>query len=238
MAKKVIGIVRLQVPAGKANPAPPIGPALGAQGVNIMAFCKEFNAATADKAGLDIPVVITVYADHSFTFILKSPPAAVLLKKAAGAVAVYVLVAVVGRLLFASTSRDWSGEEFTPEIWSSCQRMFHLVPGADLRPVGLRAERWLDAMAQAKFVTDETDLARLFDTNAVDLSGVVPGGTASNIRPIGRDGPRWWTPSDAPLQAGKLAFRDPEEAARANCEVAVHALPDGSRALYVFWFTD
>ena len=84
MAKKVIGMVRLQVPAGKANPAPPIGSALGAQGVNIMAFCKEFNAATADKAGLEIPVVITVYADHSFTFILKSPPAAILLKKAAG----------------------------------------------------------------------------------------------------------------------------------------------------------
>ena len=84
MAKKVTGIVRLQVPAGKANPAPPIGPALGAQGVNIMAFCKQFNAATADKDGLDIPVVITVYADKSFTFILKSPPAAVLLKNAAG----------------------------------------------------------------------------------------------------------------------------------------------------------
>ena len=84
MAKKVTGIVRLQVPAGKANPAPPIGPALGAQGVNIMAFCKQFNADTADKDGLDIPVVITVYADKSFTFILKSPPAAVLLKKAAG----------------------------------------------------------------------------------------------------------------------------------------------------------
>ena len=84
MAKKVTGIVRLQLPAGKANPAPPIGPALGAQGVNIMEFCKQFNAATADKDGLDIPVVITVYADKSFTFILKSPPAAVLLKKAAG----------------------------------------------------------------------------------------------------------------------------------------------------------
>ena len=69
---------------------------------------------------------------------------------AAGAVAVYVLVAVVGRLLFASASRDWSGEEFTPEIWSSCQRTFHLVPGADLRPVGLRAVRWLDAMAQRR----------------------------------------------------------------------------------------
>jgi large subunit ribosomal protein L11 len=84
MAKKVTAQIRLQIPAGAANPAPPVGPALGQAGVNIMAFCKEFNAATADKAGLDIPVVITVYADHSFTFILKSPPAAVLLKKAAG----------------------------------------------------------------------------------------------------------------------------------------------------------
>ena len=79
-----MGIVRLQVPAGQANPAPPIGPALGAQGVNIMAFCKEFNSKTADKAGLIIPVVITVYADRSFSFVLRSPPAAVLLKKAAG----------------------------------------------------------------------------------------------------------------------------------------------------------
>ena len=84
MAKKVTGIVRLQVPAGQANPAPPIGPALGAQGVNIMAFCKQFNSKTQDKAGLIIPVVITVYADRSFSFILRSPPAAVLLKKAAG----------------------------------------------------------------------------------------------------------------------------------------------------------
>ena len=84
MAKKVTGIVRLQVPAGQANPAPPIGPALGAQGVNIMAFCKEFNSKTQDKAGLIIPVVITVYADRSFSFVLRSPPAAVLLKKAAG----------------------------------------------------------------------------------------------------------------------------------------------------------
>lgn len=84
MAKKVTGIVRLQVPAGQANPAPPIGPALGSQGVNIMAFCKEFNAATQAQAGMVIPVVITVYADRSFTFVLKSPPAAALLKKAAG----------------------------------------------------------------------------------------------------------------------------------------------------------
>ena len=85
MAKKVVGIVRLQVPAGKANPAPPIGPALGAQGVNIMAFCKQFNADTAKmEQGMNIPVVITVYADHSFTYILKSPPAAALIKKLAG----------------------------------------------------------------------------------------------------------------------------------------------------------
>ena len=83
MAKKVTGIVRLQLPAGAANPAPPVGPALGAQGVNIMAFCKEFNARTKDQPGMILPVVITVYSDKSFTFILKSPPASVLLKKAA-----------------------------------------------------------------------------------------------------------------------------------------------------------
>ena len=84
MAKKVIKVVKLQVPAGKANPAPPIGPALGQAGVNIMQFCKEFNARTADQAGLIIPVVITVFEDRSFTFETKTPPAAVLLRIAAG----------------------------------------------------------------------------------------------------------------------------------------------------------
>jgi large subunit ribosomal protein L11 len=84
MAKKIQGYVRLQLPAGAANPAPPVGPALGAQGVNIMGFCKEFNAKTKDQSGLILPVVITVYSDKSFTFICKSPPASVLLKKAAG----------------------------------------------------------------------------------------------------------------------------------------------------------
>ena len=84
MAKKVIGMVKLQLPAGKATPAPPVGPALGQHGVNIMGFCKEFNAKTSNQAGLIIPVVITVYQDRSFSFILKTPPAAVLLKKAAG----------------------------------------------------------------------------------------------------------------------------------------------------------
>ncbi|HHY37220.1 MAG TPA: 50S ribosomal protein L11 [Firmicutes bacterium] len=84
MAKKVIAIVKLQVPAGKATPAPPVGPALGQHGVNIMAFCKEFNERTANQAGMIIPVEISVYEDRSFTFITKTPPAAVLLKKAAG----------------------------------------------------------------------------------------------------------------------------------------------------------
>ncbi len=84
MAKKVTGQIKLQIPAGQANPAPPVGPALGQQGVNIMQFCKEFNAATQSQSGLVIPVVITVYQDKSFTFITKSPPAATLLKKAAG----------------------------------------------------------------------------------------------------------------------------------------------------------
>ncbi|MEY8001944.1 50S ribosomal protein L11 [Clostridium sp. Mt-5] len=84
MAKKVVGMIKLQLAAGKATPAPPVGPALGQHGVNIMGFCKEFNAKTANQAGLIIPVVITVYQDRSFSFILKTPPAAVLLKKAVG----------------------------------------------------------------------------------------------------------------------------------------------------------
>lgn len=84
MAKKVTGEIKLQIPAGQANPAPPVGPALGAKGVNIMAFCKEFNAKTQSQSGMVVPVVITVYQDKSFTFIVKSPPAPVLLKKAAG----------------------------------------------------------------------------------------------------------------------------------------------------------
>ena len=83
MAKKISGYIKLQIPAGKANPSPPVGPALGQKGVNIMEFCKQFNARTSDKEGLIIPVVITVFADKSFTFITKTPPAAVLLKKAA-----------------------------------------------------------------------------------------------------------------------------------------------------------
>lgn len=83
MAKKISGYIKLQIPAGKANPSPPVGPALGQKGVNIMEFCKQFNAKTGDKDGLIIPVVITVYSDKSFTFITKTPPAAVLLKRAA-----------------------------------------------------------------------------------------------------------------------------------------------------------
>ncbi len=84
MAQKIIGYIKLQIPAGKATPAPPVGPALGQHGVNIMSFTKEFNERTAKDAGYLIPVVITVYADHSFSFITKTPPAATLIKKAAG----------------------------------------------------------------------------------------------------------------------------------------------------------
>jgi large subunit ribosomal protein L11 len=84
MAKKAVGQVKLQLPAGKATPAPPVGPALGQHGVNIMEFCKQFNAKTADQPGMIIPAIITVYADRSFSFELKTPPASVLLKKAAG----------------------------------------------------------------------------------------------------------------------------------------------------------
>jgi len=84
MAKRVTGKIKLQIPAGQANPAPPVGPALGQQGVNIMEFCKAFNAATQSQAGLVVPVIITVFSDKSFTFITKSPPASSLLKRAAG----------------------------------------------------------------------------------------------------------------------------------------------------------
>jgi len=84
MAKKVIGFIKLHVPGGQANPAPPVGPALGQHGVNIMEFCKQFNAKTSDKQGITTPVEITVYADRSFTFITKTPPAAVLIKRAIG----------------------------------------------------------------------------------------------------------------------------------------------------------
>ena len=84
MAKKIDGYIKLQIPAGGANPAPPVGPALGQKGVNIMDFCKQFNAKTQDQQGMIIPVVITVYTDRSFTFVCKTPPAAVLIKKAAG----------------------------------------------------------------------------------------------------------------------------------------------------------
>ena len=84
MPRKVVAIIKLALPAGKANPAPPVGPALGQHGVNIMAFCKEYNAKTAEKVGLVIPVEISVFEDRSFTFILKTPPASVLIKKAAG----------------------------------------------------------------------------------------------------------------------------------------------------------
>ena len=83
MAKEIVGKIKLQIPAGAANPAPPVGPALGQQGVNIMAFCKEFNAATQKQEGDILPVIITVYKDKSFTFITKSPPASILIKKAA-----------------------------------------------------------------------------------------------------------------------------------------------------------
>ena len=84
MAKKIVGYIKLHIPAGKATPAPPVGPALGQQGVNIMDFCKNFNARTASQAGMIIPVVVTVYADRSYTFITKTPPASILLQKAAG----------------------------------------------------------------------------------------------------------------------------------------------------------
>ena len=107
MAKKVTGQIKLQIPGGQANPAPPVGPALGQQGVNIMAFCKEFNAATKNAAGMVIPVVITVYQDKSFTFITKSPPASILLKKAAGVASRVPRRRTRTRSARSAASRSW-----------------------------------------------------------------------------------------------------------------------------------
>ena len=103
MAKKVTGQIKLQIPAGAANPAPPVGPALGQAGINIMEFCKQFNAATQAQSGMIIPVVITVFQDRSFSFITKSPPAAVLLKKAAGLAAG---ASTTGRELVGSVTKE------------------------------------------------------------------------------------------------------------------------------------
>jgi large subunit ribosomal protein L11 len=113
MAKKVVAIIKLALPAGKANPAPPVGPALGQHGVNIMAFCKEYNAKTADQPGMIIPVEISVFEDRSFTFILKTPPASVLIRKAAG---VERGSAQPNKQIIASISRDQLREIATTKM--------------------------------------------------------------------------------------------------------------------------
>ena len=140
MAKKIDGYIKLQIKAGQANPAPPIGPALGQHGVNIMEFCKQYNAATKDQMGLILPVVITVYADKSFSFIVKSPPAAVLLKKAAG---------------IDSGAADPLREKVATVTWAQCREIaeqkmndlnaFDLDQGASMiagtaRSMGIRVE--------------------------------------------------------------------------------------------------
>ena len=133
-------------------------------------------------------------------------------------------------------------EEFTPEVWNFCHDQLHLAQDADLRPVGFRLVGFQDYYAQVKFLTGEPDPARLFDTNAVDLSEVRPGGDAGNIRPPsgnenGRarsSAPRWWTPSEEHVVSGSVNFRD---ANRHECmEIAVDALPDGTHALYISWY--
>ena len=160
-----------------------------------------------------------------------------------GAVIAGCVLLVAGAIAaFRSLETEIPGDKFTSEAWAFCHDELHLVPGADWRPAGLFAARWQDSMVQAKFLTDETDLARLFDTNAVDLSGIRPGNKAPHIYPpekAGRSrkrtGPRWWTPSGSPVEAGSVDLRESGKQG-VWFEISVDALPDGIRAIYIFWF--
>ena len=163
------------------------------------------------------------------------------------ALAVFLITAFIGLLtaawfFFHSSEKEFRGEAFTPEVWSFCNDRLHLAPDADLRPAGFLLGGFQDKFVQAKFLTGEPDPARLFDTNAVDLSDVRPGGYAANIdlpsdNGRGRSsGPRWWTPAGEHAVSGRARFRD-EDADRRECMyIAVDALPDGDHALYIFWF--
>ena len=163
------------------------------------------------------------------------------------ALAVFLITAFIALLtaawfFFHSSEKEFRGEAFTPEVWSFCHDRLHLAPDADLRPAGFLLGGFQDKFVQAKFLTGEPDPARLFDTNAVDLSDVRPGGYAANIdlpsdNGRGRSsGPRWWTPAGEHAVSGRARFRD-ENADRRECMyIAVDALPDGDHALYIFWF--
>ena len=161
----------------------------------------------------------------------------------AGAVIAGCVLLVAGAIAaFRSLETGIPGDKFTPEAWAFCHDELHLVPGADWRPAGLFAARWQDSLVKAKFLTDETDLARLFDTNAVDLSGIRPGNKAPHIYPPEksgrfrkRTGPRWWTPSGSPVEAGSVKLRESGKQG-VWFEISVDALPDGIRAIYIFWF--
>ena len=163
------------------------------------------------------------------------------------ALAVFLITAFIGLLtaawfFFHSSEKEFRGEAFTPEVWSFCHDRFHLAPDVDLRPAGFLLGGFQDKFVQAKFLTGEPDPARLFDTNAVDLSDVRPGGYAANIdlpsdNGRGRSsGPRWWTPAGEHAVSGRARFRDEDADRRERMYIAVDALPDGDHALYIFWF--
>ena len=151
-------------------------------------------------------------------------------------VALPILVAI------RSFDRRVDGEAFTPDVWSFCHVRLHLAPDADLRPAGFRLGGFQDKFVQAKFLAGGPDPARLFDTNAVDLSDVRPGGYAANIDLPSESGrgrskdPRWWTPAEEHAVSGRARFRDADADGRECMYIAVDALPDGDHALYVFWF--
>ena len=159
-------------------------------------------------------------------------------------IAIPAFLVILALVAIGSFDHRVDGDTFTPEIWSFCHDRLHLAQNADLRPAGFRMDGFQEKFVQAKFITGETDPTRLFDTNAVDLCDVRPGGLASNILPQLEKGrarsnnPRWWTPLGEHVVSGSVIYRDLKENVRANCQIAIDALPDGTHALYVFWFYD
>ena len=157
-------------------------------------------------------------------------------------IAGFFAILAAASFVFRSPGKEFRGEAFTPEVWSFCHDRLHLAPDADLRPAGFLLGGFQDKFVEAKFLTGEPDPARLFDTNAVDLSEVRPGGYAANIDLPSDNGrgrskdPRWWTPAKEHAVSGRARFRDADADRRESMYIAVDALPDGDHALYIFWF--
>ena len=153
-------------------------------------------------------------------------------------IAVYAFLVAFANLV--AGGREYSCNEISDESKALCHDLLHLVPDADWRLAGLREDGLACKQVRAKFLTKESDLSRVFDTNAVDLAGVGPGKWAPNVLPLPEKArhafPAWWTPSPDPVEAGEIGLLDPKEGTNTSYQVSVELLPDGTRALYVCWF--